>query len=113
MAKILIVGPAVPIRTACARALEQDGYRVVTVGSKAEALSRLERVCPDLVILEEDAPGICDCELLRQLTARKPRIPVLMMASAVDEQTRSAADACVCVRPRPTFGRCAGPCSGF
>lgn len=58
--------------------LGHEGYKVETVHSGAAALDALERLTPDLMVLDIMMPGMSGLELLQQLRPRSA-VPVLML----------------------------------
>jgi len=61
-----------------------SGHRLVTLSSGEEVLERIERIGPDLLLLDLYMPGIDGDEVCRQLRAR-PRwagLPVIMVTAA-------------------------------
>ncbi|MDQ3068457.1 MAG: response regulator [Acidobacteriota bacterium] len=78
------------------RWLERDGYRVMTARTGAEALAALEAGRPDLVVLDISIPppnGVEVCRHIKQ-TSGTAHVPVVLLSgSAVDDETRTLADA--------------------
>ena len=64
--------------------LEGDGHTVVTAASGEEALSRMEEVKPELLLLDLYMPGIDGDEVCRRLRASKRwrKLPVIMVTAA-------------------------------
>ncbi|MFQ5876858.1 MAG: PleD family two-component system response regulator [Acidobacteriota bacterium] len=62
--------------------LEQSGYQVIPAASGAEALRKLRRAQPDLIILDINMPEMDGWQVLRLLKAeaRTSRIPVAMFS---------------------------------
>jgi len=65
--------------------LEQEGYRVVSVGSGAEALRALEREPVRLVVLDLTLPDMDGLDVCRQIRTRSS-VPIVMV-TARDEVT--------------------------
>ena len=65
--------------------LEQEGYRVVSVGSGAEALRALEREPVRLVVLDLTLPDMDGLDVCRQIRTRSS-VPIVML-TARDEVT--------------------------
>jgi len=91
MAKVLVVDDSLSVRKVVEKALEGRGMQVLSAASGAEALERIERDRPDVVICDvilPDKDGYQICEFVRQ----HPSIgttPVLLI-SGVDNGTVQA-----------------------
>jgi two-component system nitrogen regulation response regulator NtrX len=83
-ARILIVDDEAGIRTSLRGLLEDEGYRVETAGSGAEALSLVVEFDPDLVLLDVYLDGIDGMETLARLKEGGFRHPVIMMSGQAD-----------------------------
>jgi CheY-like chemotaxis protein len=70
--------------------LEGAGYRVLTASSGQEALNLLDFHRIDLVLSDHLMPGLTGTELARQIKARSPKLPVILL-SAVNEEPAGAA----------------------
>jgi len=70
--------------------LDQSGYAVETAASGSEALARLRRAPPDLVVLDLMLPDVSGTEICRQLRADPDlaRLPVIMLTAKSDEVDR-------------------------
>jgi CheY-like chemotaxis protein len=64
--------------------LERMGYLVLTASSGQEALNLLDSHRIDLVLSDYLMPGLSGTELARQIKARNPKLPVILI-SAVNE----------------------------
>jgi CheY-like chemotaxis protein len=64
--------------------LEWEGYVVLTASSGQQALDLLDRHPVDLVLSDHLMPGMVGTELARQIKARNPDLPVILI-SAVNE----------------------------
>ena len=73
--------------TWCATYLERDGYRVTLVRSGEEGLAELDRLRPDLVILDVGLPGIDGFEVCRYIR-RSSETPVIMLTARDEEVDR-------------------------
>ncbi|MBV7586253.1 response regulator [Pseudomonas sp. PDM33] len=82
MSRIVIADPHPYIREALHQRLERSGHEVVGIsGDGRESLSLVQRLQPDLVILDLDLPRLGGLELLRRLRAEKPHPKVLVFTS--------------------------------
>jgi two-component system, NtrC family, response regulator HydG len=77
--------PAVRVLTL---ALEEEGFRVESVGDGAAALERLSsgECDPDAVILDHQLPGMNGLDVLRLLQRRLPELPVVTVTAHGDER---------------------------
>lgn len=55
--RILVVDDDENIRTALRHSMEGEGHEVATAGDGEEALSKIEQVQPDLILLDVTMPG--------------------------------------------------------
>ena len=79
--KILIVDDEEGLRKVLARGLAKEGYLTEAVGSGAEALSRIAAESFDLVITDMQMPGMNGLELLAEIKAFDPALPVLVITA--------------------------------
>ena len=70
--------------------LEQAGYSVLAASSGQQALALLAGHPIDLVLSDHLMPGLTGTELARQIKARSPKLPVILL-SAVNEEPAGAA----------------------
>jgi two-component system, NtrC family, response regulator AtoC len=80
MRKILIVDDERAVRYSFERTFQGD-YAVITAEGGQEALEKLEREHPDLVLMDIKMPGMYGLEALRRIKARSPGVPVIMMTA--------------------------------
>ena len=65
--------------------LEGKGYRVQTATGGAEALDWLEENNPDVVLLDENMPGLNGLETLRRMKDIRAGVPVVMITRSEEE----------------------------
>src|SRR5437899_3126799 len=87
--KILVVEDEADIRELLRYSLTQEGYAVEEAADGAEALDRITRRAPDLVLLDLMLPRMSGLELCRRLrangdTAQMPVIVVTAKSAEVD-----------------------------
>ncbi|MGP9833589.1 ATP-binding response regulator [Marinobacter sp. NSM] len=73
-----------------AELLSSEGHRVICARSGAEALSLLETLKPDLVLLDVSMPDISGIDLCRTIKSREEfvEIPVIFQSVHTDSETR-------------------------
>ena len=82
MTKILIVDDERNIRRVLGLALEKFGYEVCQAENVVQALRCAEEEQPDLVLTDVLMPGnLTGLDLLKELRARYPNLPVVMMTA--------------------------------
>jgi len=67
MARLLVVDDEVFIRKLYKAEFERDGYAVATAADAGEALQLMDRIKPDLVILDIELEDTCGLDLLNRL----------------------------------------------
>jgi CheY-like chemotaxis protein len=65
--------------------LENKGYTLICVNSATDALDQLEKNAVDLVLLDENMPGMTGLEALPKIKKSKPNIPVIMVTKSEEE----------------------------
>jgi len=97
-ATLLIIDDDDVVRASLAAYLEDSGFSVLQAGNGQQGLQVFEEHQPDLVICDLRMPQMGGLELIRQISARAPQIPVIVvsgagvMADAVDALRLGAAD---------------------
>lgn len=81
MPQVLVVDDEPALVTALERALRLDGHDVAVATDGEEALDRLARTAPDLVVLDVMMPRMDGLEVCRRLRAAGDRTPVLMLTA--------------------------------
>ncbi|HUP38748.1 MAG TPA: sigma-54 dependent transcriptional regulator [Vicinamibacterales bacterium] len=78
--RILVIDDEVGIRDSMRRTLEYQGYQFVGASSGPEGLALIDRDPPDLVFLDIKMPGMDGLEVLDQIKAKHPEVPVVMVS---------------------------------
>jgi CheY-like chemotaxis protein len=85
--RVLVVDDDELIQATVPQLLEALGHRVDTALSGEEALERLAGgLCPDLVILDMNMPGLGGAATLPRLRALRPELPVLLATGRADQE---------------------------
>jgi DNA-binding NarL/FixJ family response regulator len=80
--RLLIVDDHEDFRSSARTLLELEGFDVVGVAADGpSALSAVEALAPDVVLLDVQLPGMDGFEVVRQLQARKERARVVLISS--------------------------------
>ena len=82
--RILVVDDEAEVRDMLAEFLQARGYQVATVGNGQEALDAVDAELPHLVLMDVSMPVMDGADALRQLTARHPGLPVIMVTANAD-----------------------------
>jgi len=91
MSCILIVDDDLAICRTLQLHLSSQNHDVVLAHDALSGLSDLERHCPDLVIMDIRMPGLSGLDVLPEMRARAPDIPVLMITAFHDMDTTISA----------------------
>jgi DNA-binding NtrC family response regulator len=95
---VLLVDDEPGVRFALSEVLHDRGYRVISAGSGHEALASLEGV--DVVVTDFSMPGMDGLELVSQIAARAPNLPVILLTAHGSEnlvRIASSRGACGCL----------------
>lgn len=72
MATVLVIDDDGFVRASLEQLLQAHGYEVITASGGQEALERIEREAPDLVLTDLRMPGMDGLEVLRRAKGRFP-----------------------------------------
>ena len=61
--------------------LEYEGYRTAAASTGREALQKVAKLAPDLVVLDVMLPEMNGFEVLQELRVTQPRLPVILLTS--------------------------------
>ena len=105
MLQILVIDDDRHMRTVCSRVLSTAGWSVICAENGDEGLQKLKSGAHniDVVLLDQLLPGMSGMEVLDQIRAMDPDLPVIIMTGSATEE--SAAEikrqgACACL-PKP------------
>jgi CheY-like chemotaxis protein len=97
MAKILVVDDHPDVRDVLGQMLQMHGHTVSTAETGERALESIEQSLPDVVVIDQNLPGISGMDLLRYVR-NTPRLSNLkvVLCSADDSEREAAASAGAC-----------------
>ncbi|WP_028632496.1 two-component system response regulator RssB [Pseudomonas parafulva] len=81
-ATLLIIDDDDVVRASLAAYLEDSGFSVLQAGNGQQGLQVFEEHQPDLVICDLRMPQMGGLELIRQISARAPQLPVIVVSGA-------------------------------
>ncbi len=79
--KILLIEDDASIVGGLKKELQSEGYEVVTATRGDDGLSRAKEETCDVVLTDLKMPGLSGLELIEQLHAAKPKLPIIMMTA--------------------------------
>lgn len=71
--------------------LEKKGYEVITVSNGADAIEQCQTQTFDLVLLDEQMPGLSGLETLQRIKDIQPATPVVMVTKSEEENIMNQA----------------------
>jgi DNA-binding NtrC family response regulator len=89
--RVLVVDDESAIQRAYARLLGRAGLKVAVTGDAGEALKLVKAGAIDLVISDIHMPGISGVDLLKQVYAHDPELPVILMSGVPHVETAAEA----------------------
>ena len=98
MTQILIIDDEILLGRSLSRALVQRGHEASAVGTAEEGLALLEKLQPDIVLLDMQLPGLSGLETLKKIREIDPNVLVVIVtaygtiASAVEAMRLGAID---------------------
>jgi len=88
--RVLVADDDRAIRESLGRALELEGYDVITVADGAAALSAVRDLPADVLVLDVMMPGVNGLDVCRVLRADRDRTPILMLTARTETPDRIA-----------------------
>jgi two-component system alkaline phosphatase synthesis response regulator PhoP len=85
MTRILIVEDEPNMVAGLRDNFEYEGYEVLTAGDGVEGLERALNGSPDLVVLDVMMPRMSGLDVCKQLKAKRPSIPIIMLTARGQE----------------------------
>ena len=90
-ARILVIDDDELVRSLFKHTLEEQGHTVVTAGTSTEGIKCVKRWDFNLVFLDLKMPEIDGAELLRQIKAVNPKLPVTIITGYPDSDMMARA----------------------
>ncbi len=87
MKTVLIVDDEKDIRATLEGVFKDEGYRVLSAGSAEEAAKKLDASAPDVMLLDIWLPGIDGVDALKEIKAKFPFLPVIMISGHANIET--------------------------
>ena len=88
MTRILLADDHPMIRTALEVLLRDTEFEIVgTAGTGEAALAEVERLKPDILLLDLQMPGGSGMDVLRRIRADKTRVRVILLTAAIDDSS--------------------------
>jgi two-component system chemotaxis response regulator CheY len=81
---LLVVDDDPAILSTVSDILSDEGYHVVTATNGAEALETLERIDPQLILLDMRMPVMDGWQFAQAMAARERQFPIIVMTAAQD-----------------------------
>lgn len=89
--RVLVVDDEQLVRELTVQVLERAGYDVVSVGSARDALELVSNDAPlDLVVSDVVMPELSGVDLLTEIRASRPELPIVLMTGGSPEPERTA-----------------------
>ncbi len=85
--RVLVVDDEETVRNLLQRILKEVGYDVATAANGQEALAKMAKLKPGVVLLDIRMSGMSGIEVLEQIRTNWPETCVVMATAAADVQT--------------------------
>src|SRR5262245_58839879 len=86
--RVLVVDDDPVVSDVVRRYRDQDGFRVSLESDGVSALAAVDKVRPDLVVLDLMLGGIDGLEVCRRLRQTRPHLPIIMLTALGEESDR-------------------------
>jgi DNA-binding NarL/FixJ family response regulator len=84
--RLLLVDDHDLFRTGLRRLLQEQGFDVADVASGRDAIDACRVLRPDVVVMDMNMPGMSGVEATAAIVAEHPRVAVLMLTVAADDE---------------------------
>ena len=90
---VMVVDDSITIRKVTTRFLERNNYKAVTAKDGVDALQKLQKMIPNLILLDIEMPRMDGYELAAQIRKdqRLSKIPIIMITSRTGDKHRNRA----------------------
>lgn len=90
---VMVVDDSITIRKVTTRFLERNNYKVVTAKDGVDALQKLQKIMPNVLLLDIEMPRMDGYELAAQMRKeeRLANIPIIMITSRTGDKHRNRA----------------------
>src|SRR5215471_7921658 len=86
--KILIVEDEPHMVAGLRDNFEYEGFHVITALDSVEGLERALKESPNLIVLDVMMPHMSDLDVCKQLKAKRPSIPIIMLTTRGQEMDK-------------------------
>lgn len=83
--KILWVDDEIEMLKAHIIFLEEKGYHIITTNNGSDAVELVKEQNFDVILLDEQMPGMSGIETLERLKSLRPNLPVVMITKSEEE----------------------------
>jgi DNA-binding NtrC family response regulator len=90
--RVLVVDDEPIVLKSCRLVLEAEGWEMISAASVAEALSILESITPELLLVDVKMPVHDGMYLMRQVREKQPGIPIIVMSGYATSETIKEAE---------------------
>lgn len=84
---VMVVDDEKNIRDSLSGVLKDEGYEVIAAANAEEAFKRLDTKVPEVILLDIWLPGMDGTEALKEIKARQPGVPVIMISGHANIET--------------------------
>jgi DNA-binding NtrC family response regulator len=85
--RVLAVDDEPIVLKSCRLVIEAEGWEMISAASVAEALAILERIIPDLLLVDVKMPVHDGMYLMRKVREKRPGIPIIVMSGYATSET--------------------------
>ena len=90
--RVLVVDDEPIVLQSCRRVIEAEGWEMISASSVAEALSILESIAPELLLVDVKMPVHDGMYLMRKVREKRPGIPIIVMSGYATSETIKEAE---------------------
>jgi DNA-binding NtrC family response regulator len=90
--RVLVVDDEPIVLKSCRLVLEAEGWEMMPASSVTEALSILESITPELLLVDVKMPVHDGMYLMRKVREKRPGIPIIVMSGYATSETIKEAE---------------------